>query len=144
MAIFVTASYGTVEAISTRNSLVIKFILRNKSRQEWKCDRFFVGWQFFDPQSGRFIVEGNWTAIAHDTKPGESVPVEVTIEFPPEMGTYRIFLSPVNQDSGWAYHKGEPFILIDADVTGGHVRVTRNEITTKRALRLQSLRRAIP
>ncbi|MDQ2948962.1 MAG: ABC transporter permease, partial [Acidobacteriota bacterium] len=77
-------------------------------------------------------------------KPGESVPVEVTIEFPPEMGTYRIFLSPVDQDAGWAYHKGEPFILVDADVTDGHVRVTRTEITTKRALRLQSLRRAIP
>ena len=61
----------------------------------------------------------------------------MTIEFPPEIGGYRIYLSPVENDSGWAYQKGEPFILIDADVTEGQVHVAQTYITTKRALQLQ-------
>lgn len=139
-----TASYRDVEARSVDNSLVITLSLYNQSKREWKRDRFSVGWQFFDPESGRFIVEGKWTPIAQDTQPRESVPVEVTIEFPPEMGAYRIYLSPVESDSGWAYHQGEPFVLIDAEVADGQVRVSKTEITTTRALRLGSLRRSIP
>ena len=144
MAVLVTASYGPVEALSAANTLVIKFTLQNRSRHEWKRDRFFVGWQFLDPESGRFILEGKWTPIAHDLKPAESAPVEVSIEFPPELGAYRIYLSPVQSDSGWAYHKGEPFLLIDAEVADGQVRVLKTEVTTTRALRVRSFRRAIP
>src|SRR5207247_1452589 len=40
--------------------------------------------------------------------------------------------------------KGDPFLLIDAEVAEGRVRVSKTEITTTRALRLRSLRRAIP
>lgn len=139
-----SASYEALRVSAVAKSLFIEFTLRNQGRREWKRDRFCVGWQFFDPESGRFILEGRWTQIAREVKPGESVPVEVSIEFPPEMGLYRIYLSPVENDLGWAYQKGESFILIDAEVVIGHVQVTRTELTTKRALRLKSLRRAIP
>src|SRR5205823_11995760 len=88
--------------------------------------------------------EGQWTPIARDTKAGESVAVELSIDFPPEPGGYQIYLSPIDEGGGWSYQRGEPFLLIDAAVTDGRVEVGKTEIISKRALRWRSLGRAVP
>jgi len=140
----VKAQFRDLNLSAQDASVSIEFTLSNTGAFEWKRDRLFVAWQFFDPETGRFIAEGQWTPIAHDTQPGETVPVNVTIEFPPEMGGYQVYLSTVSEDSGWAYQHGEPFILIHAEVLDGRACITQHEITSLRSLRLRSLRKAIP
>jgi len=97
----------------------------------------FIGWQFYDPDTNRFIQEGEWTnATAEDTT--------LTIDFPPEPGGYRIYLSTVSADTGWAYMRGDPFVVVDAVVDGALVCVLSHEICTLRRLRWRSFRRALP
>jgi lipopolysaccharide transport system permease protein len=144
VAVLVTVSYRDVRLHAQDHAIRIELTLHNRSRQEWKRDRFFVGWQFFDPETRRFIMEGQWTPIARDTKAGESVPVELTIDFPPEAGAYQIYLSPIDEAAGWSYEKGERFLVIDAAVSDGRVQVGKSEVTTKRKLRWRSFGRAIP
>jgi lipopolysaccharide transport system permease protein len=97
----------------------------------------FVGWQFYDPDTNRFIQEGEWTpAAAGDTS--------LTVEFPPEPGGYRIYLSTVSAEKGWDYMRGEPFVVVDAVVEGASVRVLNHEVCTLRRLRWRSLLRALP
>jgi lipopolysaccharide transport system permease protein len=96
----------------------------------------FVAWQFFDPETNRFIQEGEW-------KPAGGEP-RIEIEFPPEPGGYRIYLSTVNPQTGWAYMRGAPFVVVDAVVHAGEVRVVAEQICTLRQLRRQRFRRALP
>jgi lipopolysaccharide transport system permease protein len=97
----------------------------------------FIGWQFYDPDTNRFIQEGEWT-------PANEGKTSLSIDFPPEPGGYRIYLSTVNADEGWAYMRGEPFVVLDAVVEGAAVRVLSHQICTLRYLRWQSFRRALP
>lgn len=100
----------------------------------------FIGWQFYDPDTNRFIQEGEWT-------PASGGDTSVSIEFPPEPGGYRIYLSAVNAE-GWAYMRGEPFVVVDAvvdaAVDGPAVRILSQEVCTLRRLRWRSFRRALP
>jgi lipopolysaccharide transport system permease protein len=103
----------------------------------------FIGWQFYDPDTNRFIQEGEWipAAAAGDTN--------LTIEFPPEPGGYRIYLSTVSAEEGWAYMRGEPFVVVDAVVDGvgdggPAIRVLSHEICTLARLRWRSFLRALP
>ena len=118
--------------------------LANIGRQEWSRNRVHLGWQFFDPETGRFIAEGQWTPIPRDIPSGDSALAGLEIEFPPETGDYRIYISPIEQDAGWAYVHGAAFIVVNAAVSEGEVRLNGSEITTRTALRLRSLRRALP
>jgi len=97
----------------------------------------FIGWQFFDPETDRFIQEGEWI-------PAADGPTALNIEFPPEPGGYRIYLSTVRAEEGWSYVRGEQFVIVDAVVENAAVRVLSHEITTLRRLRWRSLRRALP
>jgi lipopolysaccharide transport system permease protein len=97
----------------------------------------FIGWQFYDPDTNRFIQEGEWTRASGDE-------ASLTIEFPPEPGGYRIYLSTVSAEEGWAYMRGEPFVVVDAVVEGAVVRVLSHEVCTLRRLRWRSFRRALP
>lgn len=126
--------YRDVEISTAENVLHVAFTLENRPGVE--C----IGYQFFDPESGRFIEEGRWTRI----ESGERVPINVKIPFPPETGGYQIYISPVSNNAGWAYRNGEPFLLLSVQVSDGSVSLLSSQITTRRALRLRSLRRAIP
>lgn len=101
----------------------------------------FIGWQFYDPDTNRFIQEGEWT-------PATGNETSLTIEFPPEPGGYRIYLSTVDADQGWAYMRGEPFVVVDAVVdamaNGPAVRVLGHQICTLRRLRWRSFLSALP
>ncbi len=137
-------AYHDIQLSAHGLSLRIRLTLANHGRQRWSQDRVHLGWQFFDPETGRFIAEGQWTPIPRDIDSGDSAPAGIDIEFPPETGDYRIYVSPIESEGGWAYAQGAPFVVVNATVSDGAVRFTGSEITTRAALRLRTLRRAIP
>ena len=139
-----TAAYRDVHVEAADSTISIRLQVENTSPDEWKQDAVSIGWQLFDPENNRFIREGEWTALAHDAKPGESVPVDFSIDFPPEPAGYRIYVSPIHHAGGWLYDQGSRFLMIDAAVSDERARVLRTELTTRRALLWRSLLRAGP
>src|SRR5277367_4427700 len=86
-----------------------------------------VGWQFYDPDTNRFIMEGEWVEV-----PAGASDLNVTIRFPPEPGAYRVYVSPRNDENGWGYQRGEQFLAIDVSVENETALVTGHELTTAR------------
>jgi lipopolysaccharide transport system permease protein len=138
------AEYRDIELRSLPDTLQVRLTLENKSRATWTPANFSLGWQFFDPETNFFILEGAWTALPHEVPPGQSVGFEISIPFPPETGGYQIYVSPIEQPAGWAYRRGQPFLRIVAHASDGEVCVLEQETATARKLRLRRLRRALP
>ncbi len=124
--------------------LTIAAQVENRSRERWTAETVFLAWQFFDPDTNRFIQEGEWTPVPADAAPGETVASALQIDFPPEPGGYRIYLSTVTQDGRWGYCAGSPFLLVDAVVEPGGVHVLRQEVSTLGKLRREAFRKALP
>jgi len=137
------SEYRNVELVPGAGSLQVRVKLENRSGRTWTPEDFSLGWQFYDPTTNCFILEGAWTPVAADTPSGQSAAFEINIPFPPEKGGYRIYVSPIGRD-GWAYTKGDSFLLLDVEAGGGQVSVLRQEVATLGALRWQRLRRALP
>lgn len=93
-----------------------------------------VGWQLYDPATGAFLFEGEWTEVAKTDAGGVSV--DVRIAMPTESGPYRIQLAPVNDRRS--------FILIDTTVGEGRVEMSTPRVITAASLRRERLLRAIP
>jgi lipopolysaccharide transport system permease protein len=138
------AQYRDIQLRTLPDSLEVRVVLENKSRQAWKPGSFSLGWQFFDPGTNFFILEGAWAPVPREIPPGQSVSFEIVIPFPPETGGYQIYVSPIQQPQGWAYRRGEPFVRIVAQASGGEVRVLDHEIVTTGKLRLRRMRTALP
>jgi lipopolysaccharide transport system permease protein len=98
-----------------------------------------IGWQFYDPDTNRFIMEGEWVTV-----PEGASDLNVTIRFPPEPGAYRVYVSPRNDESGWGYEHGEQFLAIDVAVENETALVTGHELTTERQLRWRRIKRVLP
>ena len=139
-----TAAYRDVQVEADGPAISIRMQVENKSEAEWKQGAVSIGWQLFDPDSNRFIREGEWTALAHDTVPGDSVPVDLSIAFPPEPGGYRIYVSPIDHEAGWLYDHGSRFLMIDAVMANERAQVLKTELTTRRSMLWRGLIRAIP
>src|SRR5579872_5989448 len=137
-------AYRDLEVRAGGLELRVHVALENRSSETWPKKSMSLGWQFFDPQTNRFILEGDWTPLACDVAPGGIEPLDISIVFPPEAGSYQIFIAPVEQPGGWAYARGEAFIRIVAEVDDGQVRIVEQEITTVRALGWRRLRRSLP
>jgi len=76
-------------------------------------DRLAVGWQVYDPASGLFLSEGEWVALRSDLEPGDSSPVETSVELPPRAAPTGS--TSLHRSAGrWHYDRGWPFLLIDA------------------------------
>ena len=82
-------------------------------------DGFAIGWQIYDPETGTFIQEGEWTQLKEDLASGQIADVQLTIQLPPERGHYHVYVSPVTPKDGWFYARNEPFVLVDAFVEHG-------------------------
>jgi len=136
--------YRDIELRTAPGRLEVRIELENKSRQTWKPGQFSLGWQFFDPETNFFILEGAWAALGGETAPGERAAFEVTIPFPPETGGYQIYVSPIRDPGGWDYRNGESFLRVVTQVTQGDVHILEREITTTSKLQWRRLRRAIP
>lgn len=139
-----TALYRDVRVEASGQVVSIHLQMENKSQAAWKQGAFSMGWQLFDPASSRFIREGEWAPIARDAQPGDMITVDLNIDFPPDAGGYRIYVSPIDHDRGWLYNRGERFLMIDAVVASEGARVLRTELTTRGALLRRGLIRAIP
>lgn len=138
------AEYRDVELRTLPDTLEVRLVMENKSRQTWTPENFSLGWQFFDPDTNFFILEGEWAPAPRDVAPGQSVSFEISIPFPPETGGYQIYVSPIQHPEGWAYRRGMPFLRIVAQASNGEVRVLGREIATAGKLRLRRMRNALP
>ena len=139
-----SVEYRDLQISADGLSLRVRLKLENHSGTTWSSETWSLGWQFFDPDSGVFILEGKWIALARDVPPGQSESFDLSIAFPPEPGNYQIFISPIEQPGGWAYAHGEPFVRVLAEVADGAVTIHGQEVTTWRELRWRRLRRSLP
>jgi len=96
-----------------------------------------AGWQIYDPESGRFITEGQWVPVDSTSR------LDLQIELPPQPGAYRIYVSP-RAKGEWLFASGQPFVAIDTVVDAGQARVTEARITTLSALRREAILRSLP
>jgi lipopolysaccharide transport system permease protein len=138
------AQYRSVEVRGEGGALQVHLLLENRSRKTWDPATFSLGWQFFDPLTNLFILEGNWTPVESQVEPGGSAAFDIAISFPPETGGYHIYVSPIEQPGGWAYLRGEPFVRIAVEAGNGQLRIVEQEIATTRGLRWRRLRAALP
>lgn len=88
-----------------------------------------AAWQLLDARTGAVIEEGPWVAE----------PTESDVPVPDEDGRYRVLVSTVHPDRGWAYSRGEACRVLDLARRGGELTVTRDRTTTLRALRREGL-----
>ena len=92
-----------------------------------------IAYQAYEPKHGAFLFEGEWEPV---NEPGLR---KLTIPTPDEEGPYQFWISLVNATDGWAYERGEAFLLIDAEVNAGQMRVISQRLTTLRSLRFRLL-----
>ncbi len=136
--------YRRVEVKTEGLTLRVHVEVENESPQSWAPRKFAMGWQFFDPETNFFILEGAWTALDRTVAPGESASFDLSIPFPPEDGGYQVYVSPIEEPAGWAYARGEPFLRIAAQTSGAEVHVTGQEVATRSRLRWRRWRSALP
>jgi homopolymeric O-antigen transport system permease protein len=139
-----SAAYSDVDVRAEGSTLAIRVSIKNESGEVWQPEDFSVGWQFFDPQTHRFIEEGSWTPVMTAVAPGAHAKFEISIPFPPEPGGYEVYLSPIRQREGWAYAQGDSFLRIRVEAEDGKLEVLEHEITTVRSLRWRRLWAALP
>jgi len=75
--------FSHVEVSAGGPVLEVRLQVENKSRETWKPESFSLGWQFFDPKTNLFILEGAWNPVPRDVAPGETASFDVSIPFPP-------------------------------------------------------------
>jgi lipopolysaccharide transport system permease protein len=136
-------SYRDVRVQARGSVLEASLAIENKSRQTWTNQNFSLGWQFFDPQSNRFLEEGAWTPVAADVAPGEAARFELSIPVP-DAGAYEIYVSHIQPPASWAYARGEPFLRILVQASEGGLEVVAQEMATLRSLRWRRIRAALP
>lgn len=92
-------------------------------------DGWSLGVQVFDPDSGRFLEEGRWMPIPDDGT------LEADLAVPLEPGNYRLYISPVHEQRGWAYTRGARIWVLDVRVDEHEARILKQRLTTIAALR---------
>jgi lipopolysaccharide transport system permease protein len=143
MSLVASMSYRDVRVQARGSVLEASLSIENKSRQTWTNQNFSLGWQFFDPQSNRFLEEGAWTPVAADVAPGEAARFELSIPVP-DSGAYEIYVSHIQPPASWAYARGEPFLRILVQASEGRLQVVAQEMATLRSLRWRRIRAALP
>jgi lipopolysaccharide transport system permease protein len=88
-----------------------------------------LGWQAFDPDTGAFLFEGEWSRI-------ECSPVQLRVTLPAAEGGYSIRVAPVEDR--------KRFIQLEARINGNGIEIDTPQVTTESALRWSRLGSAIP
>ncbi len=114
------ATFRAVEAEAEGGAIHLRF--------EWDATGV-IGWQLFDPATGAFLYEGEWSEVS-----GRDVDLRVTL--PPEEGPYRVQVAPVADRAR--------FISIDAEVGAGQVAIGAPRVESTSAQSRARLLRAIP
>jgi lipopolysaccharide transport system permease protein len=125
-------------------ALPVKLRIENNTAEAWRPeDGYAAGYQVFDPETGALVSEGARIPLARELAPGQETEVEVSVEFPPEPGRYRAFVSAMREHVCWYYDQGARFTVVDAEVTAKGVRLIEVGVTTLRALRRRNVARAV-
>jgi lipopolysaccharide transport system permease protein len=114
------AQFTAVEATQEGSAISLRFAIDSPG---------VIGWQIFDPASGAFLFEGEWSE-ARDSR------VALRIDLPRDDGPYRVQVAPVEDR--------ERFILIDARVENGTLKMDPPRVASTTAIRRGRLMRAIP
>ena len=97
------ASYRAVSATVEDGAICVRF----------ECDvQGAIGWQLFDPATGAFLSEGEWSESGAATS--------VRVALPPEGGAYRVQVAPVEDR--------EQYIAIDAEVGAGDLAISEPRV----------------
>jgi lipopolysaccharide transport system permease protein len=88
-----------------------------------------IGWQLYDPSTGAFLQEGEWSEVA-----GREA--DLRIPLPAEAGAYRVQVAPVKDRAR--------FIAIEATVGAGTLEIGTPRIVTAASVRRARLLRAVP
>ncbi len=88
-----------------------------------------VGWQIYDPSSGAFLFEGEWSDSEHPQ-------VNLRVVLPDGDGPYRVQIAPVEDR--------RKFVVIDALVHEGALEMSPPRVSTVGAQRFERTMRAIP
>jgi lipopolysaccharide transport system permease protein len=123
----------------------LRFRLENRRRAPLRsASGQHIGWQIYDPATALFISEGEWSPLDIDLAPGESAEVEIDVAMPPQDGPYRLYLSTVDEKTGWSYSHGERLVVADVSVREGNVEVSGVRETTLSSMRRESFLRSLP
>jgi lipopolysaccharide transport system permease protein len=114
------AKFGAVAAEADGTAIRVRFELDRPG---------VVGWQIYDPATGAFLFEGQWTETRDKN-------VNVRVALPAEDGPYRIQVAPVADR--------ERFILIDTHIGDGRIEMSPPRVASNASLRRERLLRAIP
>ncbi len=134
---------GRQVSVSEDGRLSVTLELRNKGRRTWSSgDGFATSYQVFDAETNNWLLDGPRSQFLKPVAPGDSTRVTLTVELPTDPGRYQVFVSPLQEDVAWFFERRSPFLLIDAEVSDGDVRVHRQTVVTLRSLTLQRLWRA--
>jgi lipopolysaccharide transport system permease protein len=123
------------------------FEAENISGVPWvPAEGFAFGYHIFDPETDTLIEDGARVVPDSAVAPGERRHFDMRFELPEQLGAYRVFISPMQENAGWFYERGWPFLLIDGVVDNGAAHIQRfrvvNQRTVKRERLLRSVRRA--
>ncbi|MCC7176557.1 MAG: ABC transporter permease [Bryobacterales bacterium] len=141
-----SSAYSDIEIEARGLSLVVCCRVRNRSAEVWRSREVRISSQIIDPETHCYIEDGVRVSLGEDLAPGASAGVEVPIALPPQRGSYRIYVSPMQEDAGWFYQRNWPVLAIEARVEDGRVAAWHARVATLRSLRaglaLRSLGRA--
>jgi len=102
-----------------------------------------LGWQLFDSETESWIMDGPRCVLRAGEEPLDRHGYELAAELPLEPGRYCLFVSLIEESSGWQYQQGWPFLLIEAEVSAGRAKLLRYGLVTRAQLRRQRWLRAL-
>ena len=140
-----SAAYTDAQLLASADAgFQLSFTVCNGSGEIWSAaGDFAFGYHVFDYETGTLIVDGNRVPPPRDLKPGESATITVAVELPLEDGRYQVFVSPMREGVRWYYEDGWPFLLVDAEMRGGHAKLSRPVVTESGAIRRRRELRAV-
>lgn len=116
---------GERAEVSASGGIRLRFDLHNRTQETWQAGgTLALGWQVFDPANGLFITEGQWRKLARDIAPNGSDHIDLNIDLPPAPGSYRVYVSPIDEKQGWLYLRNDPMLAVDAQPGAASVRRT--------------------
>lgn len=102
--------FQAVQATAEGSGIRVQFALETPA---------VIGWQLFDPDSGAYLAEGEWSEVNGS---GAGLHADLKVELPFGDGPYRVQVAPVKDRSR--------FILIDANLDGSRVEIQAPRVTT--------------
>ncbi|HEX8983779.1 MAG TPA: ABC transporter permease [Bryobacteraceae bacterium] len=122
----------------------IRVRIENTTSGAWNSEEgYAVSYQVYDPETDTLVAEGPRTPLARPLAPGEGLEIDVAVEFPPEPGRYRAFVSGLREHVAWLYQDGAPFVVVDAVVDASGARVLSRRVTTLAGLRRERFARSV-